>query len=62
MPVMPGPALPAFVCHPSARRRLRHTHHPGAAGPQRRRHHHDLHARLEPRRAGRAEPPGCPSL
>ena len=33
---------------------LRHPHHPGAARPQRRQHHHDLHPRAQPRR------PGCP--
>ena len=39
------PHLPPLLRHPSARRRLRHPHGAGAARPQRREDHDDLHPR-----------------
>ena len=43
------PHPPPFLRHPPARSRLRHPHHPGAARPQGRQHHDDLHPRPAPR-------------
>ena len=41
--------------HPPPGGRQRYPHRPGAARPQRRCHHHDLHARVEPRPSRREE-------
>lgn len=46
----------AFVCHAPDRGRLRHPHGPGTARSQGRVDHADLHACIEPRRPGCAEP------
>jgi integron integrase len=42
---------------PLAGGRVRHSHHPRAAGSQRRPYDHDLHARAQPGRSGRAQSP-----
>ena len=42
--------------HPFARRRPRHPHRPGTAGPQQRQHDDDLYARTQPRARGGDEP------
>ena len=57
----PGHAAHAapLLRHPSAAGRLRHTHGAGAAGPQRRQHHHDLHPRAQGRRRRGAQPARC---
>src|SRR6266702_7231216 len=52
------PRLSPFVCDPSARGRLRHSHGAGAAGPSRRAHDDDLYPRPEPWRPRRAQPSG----
>jgi hypothetical protein len=45
----------AFVCHPAARGRVRHSDDSGPARASGRENDDDLHARVEPGRAGRAE-------
>jgi len=52
------PHVPPLLRHPSARRRLRHPHRPGATRPQGCQDDHDLHPRPQPRRPGGAQPPG----
>ena len=48
--------LPSLLRHAPARSGLRHPHHPGAPGPQRRAHDDGLHARAEPGRPRCAQP------
>jgi integron integrase len=48
----------ALLRHSLARRRTRHSHRPGTAGPQRRQHHDDLYARAQSWACGCDEPRG----
>ena len=57
MSVMPGPALPALVCHNPTRKRLRHSHDPGTSRTLRRKYD-DVHPRTQPRGPLRAQPSG----
>lgn len=54
--------LSPFLCHPFARRRLRYSHRPGTARPQKRRHHHDLHPRPQSARRPRSQPARPPAI
>ena len=55
--IMPGPALPALVCHNPTRKRLRHSHDPGTSRTLRRKYD-DVHPRTQPRGPLRAQPSG----
>jgi hypothetical protein len=52
------PLAPPLVRHPPARGRLRHSDHPGAAGPSRLQHDHDLHPSAPSGRTRCSEPAG----
>jgi hypothetical protein len=51
-----------LVRRPPSRRRPRHPHRPGMAGPPRRQHHDDLHGRPQPGAGRRQEPRRPPGL
>jgi len=52
----------SFLRHPPACHGLRHPHRAGAARPQRRQDHHDLHPRSQPRRPGCAQSVGLKTV
>ena len=52
------PHAPSLLCHGPHPRWVRHPNGAGAARPQEREDDHDLHARAEPGRPGRAKPSG----
>jgi integrase len=52
-----APRAAPLLRHSHAASRVRHPHRAGAPGPQRREDHDDLHARPQPRRPRRAQPP-----